>query len=140
MRTAPATIAQAVNEYAATAVWALPDDELVDALGELHVLMQRLAAVNLALVRELDGRGPADPHPASHPVRVWPAVAVTGGATHHSGRHRRRVAGHGPPRAGQRYPPGQGVRRPVVYPDHEGLATVDTERNRYSASSDLTRT
>ncbi|HZN16863.1 MAG TPA: DUF222 domain-containing protein [Micromonosporaceae bacterium] len=70
MRVASAMIARAVDEYAATAVWALPDDELVDALGELHVLQQRLAAVNLALVREVDGRGLAVAQGASS-TAVW---------------------------------------------------------------------
>ena len=63
-------IAQAVEEYAAAAVWALPDDDLVDALDELHVLQQRLAAVNLALVREVDGRGLAVAQGASS-TAVW---------------------------------------------------------------------
>ncbi|HZN17812.1 MAG TPA: DUF222 domain-containing protein, partial [Micromonosporaceae bacterium] len=70
MRAASAMIAQAVEEYAAAAVWALPDDDLVDALDELHVLQQRLAAVNLALVREVDGRGLAVAQGASS-TAVW---------------------------------------------------------------------
>ena len=63
-------IAQAVDAYAATAVWALADGELVDALDQLHVAQQRLAAVNLALVRELDGRGLAVAQGASS-TAVW---------------------------------------------------------------------
>ncbi|HET8681370.1 MAG TPA: DUF222 domain-containing protein [Micromonosporaceae bacterium] len=57
MRAAVAMIAQAVDACAAAAPWALPDGELVDMLDELHVTQQRLAALNLSLVRELDGRG-----------------------------------------------------------------------------------
>ncbi|MGC4838185.1 DUF222 domain-containing protein [Micromonospora vinacea] len=38
-------------------VWPLPEHELIAALDAAHRLEQRLAAVKLALVRELDGRG-----------------------------------------------------------------------------------
>ena len=65
-----ATIAEAVDECAATAVWTLPDGELVEALDELHVLQQRLAAVELRLVREFDGRGLAVAQGASS-TAVW---------------------------------------------------------------------
>lgn len=36
--------------------WALPDGEVLAALAEVHGLEQRLAAVRLGLVRELDAR------------------------------------------------------------------------------------
>ncbi|MBQ0993180.1 DUF222 domain-containing protein [Micromonospora sp. H61] len=39
------------------AAWALPEHDLIAALDAAHRLEQRLAAVKLALVRELDGRG-----------------------------------------------------------------------------------
>ncbi|MFI6256055.1 HNH endonuclease, partial [Micromonospora zamorensis] len=55
-------LAQADDAVAACvddAVWALADDELVAALDAAHRLEQRLAAVKLALVREVDGRGTA---------------------------------------------------------------------------------
>ena len=70
MRVATAMIAEAVDVCAATAVWALGDGELVEALDELHVVQQRLAAVNLALARELDGRGLAVAQGASS-TAVW---------------------------------------------------------------------
>ncbi|MGC4805616.1 DUF222 domain-containing protein [Micromonospora sp. DT233] len=45
--------------------WAMPDPALIEALDAVHVLEQRLAAVKLALVREIDGRGVAAAHGAS---------------------------------------------------------------------------
>ncbi|WP_406064003.1 DUF222 domain-containing protein [Micromonospora sp. NBC_00860] len=39
------------------AAWALPEQDLIAALDAAHRLEQRLAAVKLALVREVDGRG-----------------------------------------------------------------------------------
>ncbi|MFI6779478.1 DUF222 domain-containing protein [Micromonospora sp. NPDC050276] len=47
------------------AAWALPEHELIAALDAAHRLEQRLAAVTLALVRELDGRGTARAQGAS---------------------------------------------------------------------------
>ncbi|HET8682982.1 MAG TPA: DUF222 domain-containing protein [Micromonosporaceae bacterium] len=70
MRAATAMIAQAVDACAGTAVWALSDGELVDGLDELYVAQQRLAAVGLALVREVDGRGLAVAQGASS-TAVW---------------------------------------------------------------------
>ncbi|MER7459849.1 DUF222 domain-containing protein [Micromonospora sp. NPDC126480] len=52
------------------AVWSMPDQQLVDALDAAHRLEQRLAAVKLALVRELDGRGTAVAQGASS-TAVW---------------------------------------------------------------------
>ncbi|MEU4333369.1 DUF222 domain-containing protein [Micromonospora lupini] len=49
--------AGAVDDCAEPALWALPDDELLASLDAAHVVAQRLAAVQIALVRELDGRG-----------------------------------------------------------------------------------
>jgi Domain of unknown function (DUF222) len=51
-------------------VWALSEPQLVAALHGVHVLQQRLAAVQLALVRELDGRGVAVAQGASS-TTVW---------------------------------------------------------------------
>ncbi|WP_422739438.1 DUF222 domain-containing protein [Micromonospora sp. WMMD729] len=51
-------------------VWALPEHDLVAALDAAHRLAQRLAAVQLALVRELDGRGTARAQGASS-TAVW---------------------------------------------------------------------
>ncbi|MBQ1025484.1 HNH endonuclease signature motif containing protein [Micromonospora sp. C95] len=52
------------------AVWAMPERELIDALDATHRLEQRLAAMKLALVRELDGRGVAVAQGASS-TTVW---------------------------------------------------------------------
>lgn len=53
-----------------TAVWALAEHDLIAALDASHRLAQRLAAVQLALVRELDGRGTAVAQGASS-TAVW---------------------------------------------------------------------
>ncbi|MET8549414.1 DUF222 domain-containing protein [Micromonospora zamorensis] len=50
--------------------WALPEHGLVAALDAAHRLEQRLAAVKLALVRELDGRGTGTAQGASS-TAVW---------------------------------------------------------------------
>ncbi|MEU8010964.1 HNH endonuclease signature motif containing protein [Micromonospora parva] len=50
--------------------WALAEHDLVAALDAAHRLEQRLAAVKLALVRELDGRGSATAQGASS-TAVW---------------------------------------------------------------------
>ncbi|MFI6259317.1 DUF222 domain-containing protein [Micromonospora zamorensis] len=66
-------LAQADDAVAACvddAAWALADDELVAALDAAHRLEQRLAAVTLALVREIDGRGTARAQGASS-TAVW---------------------------------------------------------------------
>jgi hypothetical protein len=60
----------AVGGCVEAAVWALPEPALVAALDAVHVLEQRLAAVKLALVREVDGRGVAAAHGASS-TTVW---------------------------------------------------------------------
>ncbi|MET8234251.1 DUF222 domain-containing protein [Micromonospora sp. NPDC005298] len=52
------------------AAWALADDELIAALDAAHRVEQRLAAVTLALVREVDGRGTAVAQGASS-TAVW---------------------------------------------------------------------
>ncbi|MET7865080.1 HNH endonuclease signature motif containing protein [Micromonospora taraxaci] len=49
----------AVASCADAAAWALSERELIAALDATHRLQQRLAAVQLAVVRELDGRGTA---------------------------------------------------------------------------------
>ncbi|SCL37966.1 protein of unknown function [Micromonospora rhizosphaerae] len=48
----------------------MPEPDLVDALDAVHTLGQRVAAVQLALVRELDGRGVAVAQGASS-TAVW---------------------------------------------------------------------
>ncbi|HET8680634.1 MAG TPA: DUF222 domain-containing protein [Micromonosporaceae bacterium] len=70
MLAASTMIAEAVDAWAATAVWALPDGDLIGSLDELHVAEQRLAATKLALVREVDGRGLAVAQGASS-TAVW---------------------------------------------------------------------
>ncbi|MEU7781384.1 HNH endonuclease signature motif containing protein [Micromonospora parva] len=52
------------------AAWALSEQDLIAALDAAHRLEQRLAAVKLALIRELDGRGTATAHGASS-TAVW---------------------------------------------------------------------
>ncbi|MFG2047412.1 DUF222 domain-containing protein [Micromonospora sp. NPDC048935] len=66
-------LAQAGDAVAACvddATWALTEDELIAALDAAHRLEQRLAAVKLALVREIDGRGTAVTQGASS-TAVW---------------------------------------------------------------------
>ncbi|PWR07683.1 HNH endonuclease [Micromonospora acroterricola] len=53
-----------------TAAWAASEHDLVAALDATHRLEQRLAAVKLSLVRELDGRGTATAQGASS-TAVW---------------------------------------------------------------------
>ncbi|MGC5311236.1 DUF222 domain-containing protein [Micromonospora zamorensis] len=53
-----------------TAAWPLAEHELIAALEAAHRLEQRLAAVTLALVREVDGRGTAVAQGASS-TAVW---------------------------------------------------------------------
>ncbi|MEU5904745.1 DUF222 domain-containing protein [Micromonospora sp. NPDC047527] len=60
----------AVRACADAAAWALPERDLIAALDATHRLQQRLAAVQLALVRELDGRGTAVAQGASS-TTVW---------------------------------------------------------------------
>ncbi|MFF5178255.1 DUF222 domain-containing protein [Micromonospora sp. NPDC000316] len=61
---------EAVAACAATAAWPLTEPDLIAALDATHRLEQRLAAVKLALVRELDGRGTAQTQGASS-TPVW---------------------------------------------------------------------
>ncbi|MEU7650372.1 DUF222 domain-containing protein [Micromonospora taraxaci] len=66
-------LAQADDAVAAcvdAAVWPLTEHELVAALDAAHRLQQRLAAVTLTLVREIDGRGTARAQGAST-TTVW---------------------------------------------------------------------
>ncbi|MEU8215103.1 DUF222 domain-containing protein [Micromonospora taraxaci] len=60
----------AVASCADAAAWALSEQELIAALDATHRLQQRLAAVQLAAVRELDGRGTAVAQGASS-TTVW---------------------------------------------------------------------
>ncbi|MDG9672780.1 HNH endonuclease signature motif containing protein [Micromonospora sp. DH14] len=52
------------------AAWALAEPDLIAALDAAHRLEQRLAAVKLALIREIDGRSTATAHGASC-TPVW---------------------------------------------------------------------
>ncbi|WP_433266392.1 DUF222 domain-containing protein [Micromonospora vinacea] len=66
-------LAQADDAVAAcvdAAAWALPEDKLIAALDAAHRLEQRLAAVTLTLIRELDGRGTPRGQGASS-TTVW---------------------------------------------------------------------
>ncbi|WP_430503332.1 DUF222 domain-containing protein [Micromonospora trifolii] len=65
-----AQVGGAVDDCAETALWALSDDELLASLDATQVVAQRLAAVQLGLVRELDGRGVAATQGASS-TAVW---------------------------------------------------------------------
>nr|WTA69321.1 HNH endonuclease [Micromonospora sp. NBC_00855] len=60
----------AVATCADASVWALSEPDLIAALDATHRLQQRLAAVQLAVVRELDGRGTAVAQGASS-TAVW---------------------------------------------------------------------
>ncbi|MDG9672548.1 HNH endonuclease signature motif containing protein [Micromonospora sp. DH14] len=60
----------AVDDCAETTLWGLSDDELPASLDATQVLSQRLATVQLGLVRELDGRGLAVTQGASS-TAVW---------------------------------------------------------------------
>ena len=60
----------AVATCADASVWALSEHDLIAALDATHRLQQRLAAVQLARVRELDGRGTAVAQGASS-TAVW---------------------------------------------------------------------
>ncbi|MFC4106877.1 HNH endonuclease signature motif containing protein [Micromonospora zhanjiangensis] len=61
---------EAISSCADTSVWALSEEDLLAALDAVHVLEQRLVAVKLALVREVDGRAVAGGHGASS-TAVW---------------------------------------------------------------------
>ncbi|WP_406059916.1 DUF222 domain-containing protein [Micromonospora sp. NBC_00860] len=66
-------LAQADDAIAACVdapAWALPERELIAALDAAYRLQQRLAAVTLTLIREVDGRGTARTHGAST-TAVW---------------------------------------------------------------------
>ncbi|MEU1588729.1 DUF222 domain-containing protein [Micromonospora sp. NPDC005710] len=60
----------AVDDCADTMLWGLSDDQLLASLDATQVLAQRLATVQLGLVRELDGRGLAVAQGASS-TAVW---------------------------------------------------------------------
>ncbi|MEU4553949.1 HNH endonuclease signature motif containing protein [Micromonospora violae] len=70
MLRALAQVGSAVDDCAETALWALSDDELLASLDATQVMAQRLAAVQLGLVREVDGRGLAVAQGASS-TAVW---------------------------------------------------------------------
>ncbi|MEK8104798.1 hypothetical protein NKG94_05605 [Micromonospora sp. M12] len=92
-------MAQADDMVAAcldAATWALPEHELIAALDAAHRLEQRLAAVKLTVVRELDGRGTATAQGASPPR--------SGSANDFTSPSRRPPAGRARRRTGQRQP------------------------------------
>ncbi|MGQ5264157.1 DUF222 domain-containing protein [Micromonospora sp. ZYX-F-536] len=60
----------AVDDCVEAAPWALSDDELLAALDVTHTVAQRLATIQLGLVRELDARGLAVARGASS-TAVW---------------------------------------------------------------------
>ncbi len=70
MLEALAQVGGAVDDCAETALWGLSDDELLASLDATQLLAQRLAAIQLGLVRELDGRGLAVAQGASS-TAVW---------------------------------------------------------------------
>ncbi|MEU8182578.1 DUF222 domain-containing protein, partial [Micromonospora sp. NPDC049044] len=55
---------------AGSATWALPEQDLIAALDAAHRIEQRLAAVKLTVIRELDGRGTPTAQGASS-TAVW---------------------------------------------------------------------
>ncbi|MEU4527360.1 DUF222 domain-containing protein [Micromonospora ureilytica] len=66
-------LAQADDAVAAcvdTPAWSFPEHDLIAALDAAHRLQQRLAAVTLTLIREIDGRGTARTQGASS-TAVW---------------------------------------------------------------------
>src|SRR5262245_12283795 len=70
MREALARAARAVGDCVESSVWGLSDGELVAAVDGVHLVERQLAAVKLARVRELDGRGVAVAQGASS-TAVW---------------------------------------------------------------------
>ncbi|MEU1358967.1 DUF222 domain-containing protein [Micromonospora zamorensis] len=70
MLTALAQAGGAVDDCAGASLWALSDDDLLACLDATHVLAQRLAAVQLGLVREVDSRGLAVAQGASS-TSIW---------------------------------------------------------------------
>ncbi|WP_405426115.1 DUF222 domain-containing protein [Micromonospora sp. NBC_00617] len=65
-----ARVESAVATCADTAAWALSEHDLIATIDATHRLQQRLAAVQVAAVRELDGRGTAVAQGASS-TAVW---------------------------------------------------------------------
>jgi hypothetical protein len=63
-------------------MWALPEADLLACLDAVHVLEQRVAAVKLGLIREVDGRAVAGGHGASS-TAVWlrDRLRIGGGST-----------------------------------------------------------
>ncbi|MEU8179813.1 DUF222 domain-containing protein [Micromonospora sp. NPDC049044] len=70
MLRALAQLGGAVDDCAETALWGLSDAELLAALDATQVLAQRLATIQLGLIREVDGRGLAVTQGASS-TAVW---------------------------------------------------------------------
>jgi hypothetical protein len=57
VREALVAAGKALDECRPSAAWALSNDELLSCVDEVHVVAQQVAAVQLALIRQLDGRG-----------------------------------------------------------------------------------
>jgi hypothetical protein len=79
-----ASAGEELAQCADSAAWALPESELIAALDATHRLEQQVAAVKLALVREIDGRDIATAHDASSTgawlrdrLRIGPSAART---------------------------------------------------------------
>ena len=70
MLAALAQVGGAVGTCADATLWALSDDELLASLDAAHEAAQRLTAVQLGLVRELDARGLAV-HRGAASTAVW---------------------------------------------------------------------
>lgn len=76
------SMSERLGPCADAATWALSEGELVGSLDAVHRLEQQVAAVKMALVREVDGRGLADAHGASSTaawlrdrLRIGPSAA-----------------------------------------------------------------
>ncbi|MFF5172702.1 DUF222 domain-containing protein [Micromonospora sp. NPDC000089] len=70
MRAAVAVLDEVLDGLVDAPAWPLGEAELVASLDAVHAVEQRLAAVKLALVREVDGRGLATAQGASS-TAVW---------------------------------------------------------------------
>ncbi|MFF5175857.1 DUF222 domain-containing protein [Micromonospora sp. NPDC000089] len=70
MRLAVAVLDEVLDDLVDVPAWPLGEAELVASLDAVHAVEQRLAAVKLALVREVDGRGVATAQGASS-TAVW---------------------------------------------------------------------
>jgi hypothetical protein len=65
VREALAAAGEALDECRPSTAWALSNDELLSCVDKVQVLVQQVAAVQLALIRQLDGRDLAVEHGAT---------------------------------------------------------------------------